>query len=219
MDFAHEGDFSAKKASGIGLTIAVHVLVACGLIYGLHHSFTRPPPPPGVDYIDSNPPVPKTPPSATVPKFDPAQMFPMHRLDPPPVGPVDQSDTSLPKANTGLDELPGRVNDDPGKSDGGSTQSGKLASAPVIANLEGCKPEYPRSSVLGEESGVVRVRFEIGADSRLISASVLKSSGYRALDKATLNGLSQCQFKAATQEGVPVSSTLVTEYVWTLKGE
>jgi protein TonB len=216
MDFVHEGNFTAKKAGGIGITVAVHALVACGLLYGLHHTFTRTETPP-VRFDPPKPQVHKEDPS--VDKFklpqDPTNTY---HLVLPPVEISDPTSITPPKA--GPDDPKGPVIEGPPKtSEGGGASVPKLASAPLIANLDGCKPTYPRASLLNEESGVVRVKFVVGADNSLISASVLKSSGYTALDKAAVNGLSHCQFKAAVQDGVSVSSSFVTDYVWSLQSE
>jgi len=216
MDFAHEGNFTAKKAGGIGITVAVHALVACGLLYGLHHTFTRTETPP-VRFDPPKPQAHKEDPS--VDKFklpqDPTNTY---HLVLPTVEISDPTSITPPKA--GPDDPKGPVIEGPPKtSEGGGASVPKLASAPLIANLDGCKPTYPRASLLNEESGVVRVKFVVGADNSLISASVLKSSGYTALDKAAVNGLSHCQFKAAVQDGVSVSSSFVTDYVWSLQSE
>jgi len=87
---------------------------------------------------------------------------------------------------------------------------------PGFVNLNSCKPEYPRASLLAEETGVVRVQFDVGADGQLVGASVVKSSGFKNLDKATVNGLSRCKFRAAVKEGKNVQSSFTAEYVWKL---
>jgi protein TonB len=217
MDYIHEGNFSAKKAGGIGLTVVAHVLLACGVIFGLQHTFVHPEQPKIADFIPPQitPQHPVDPPKTTVKMQDPP---PIHQFTfdkivdqgptittPPPTTSPGSSVEGTPQGSTG--------------GTGGNTDTHARSSSPAIANLEGCKPEYPRSSLLAQESGVVRVLFKIGADGRLIAASVLKSSGYTALDKAAVNGLSHCQFSAAVQDGAPVSSTLTTDYVWTLQGE
>jgi protein TonB len=216
MDYIHEGNFSVKKAGGIGLTVAAHVLVACGVIFGLQHTFVRPEPIKTAEFIP--PPItphhPTEPVKTTYKLLDPPQI---HEFIPEKIelGPTITIPPAPPGAGPTTEGTP---SDPPGRT-GGTTETHARTSSPAIANLEGCKPEYPRSSLLALESGVVRVLFKIGADGRLIAASVLKSSGHTALDKAAVNGLSQCHFTAAIQDGTPVSSTLTTDYVWTLQDE
>lgn len=221
MDFAHQENFSAKKAGGIGLTVALHVLVACGLIYGLHRTFIPVDPPLVAKLLP--------PPEHVIKETPPDQPFKQASNPPPTIHTLE-----LPKI-----DIDNKTAITPSKTiDDGELKKGPFTEGPVIAsigggnghaalgitksaisNLDACKPEYPRSSLLKEEEGTVRVQFEIGADSRLISANVLKTSGYRALDNAAVKALSRCEFKAAIQNGTPVSSSLVTDYVWSLQNE
>jgi protein TonB len=83
-------------------------------------------------------------------------------------------------------------------------------------DLNACKPAYPRAAVMSEEQGTVRVQFTIGAAGQLVAARVLKSSGYRNLDDAAVKGLSRCKFRPAYQNGNPVQSSFVSDYVWSL---
>jgi protein TonB len=221
MNYAHDGKFSVKKASGIGLTVALHALVACGVLYGLQRTFIHPAPPPEIIL---------TPPEQSHPKTQveskPAEPGKQQVVVPTLSTPLIEikKDTAPPTAfvdNTDKKPGPEKTGDKiaEGSGGGGETKTGTPVSSPVITNLDSCKPEYPRSSLLNEETGTVRVRFEIGADSKLVAASVLHSSGHTLLDRAAVNALSHCQFKAAQQDGVPVSSSLVTEYVWKLAND
>jgi protein TonB len=58
--------------------------------------------------------------------------------------------------------------------------------------------------------------FLIGADGRVLNASVTKSSGFRDLDKAAIAALSKCVFKPGTLDGKPVESSTAVQYVWKL---
>jgi protein TonB len=214
MDFAHNNNFSAKKAGGIGVTILMHVLVACALIYGLHHNLMprMTPPPPLTFNVDPLPP----------PIVEPAKPMPIPQTNfkmtlpalPSPVTDTITENNPIIPATPGANDGPQKDTGSAGKGDVG--KAGKAMPVPAFADLEGCKPAYPRSSLMNNESGVVKVQFEIGANSQLVSATVLQSSGFKMLDKAALNGLSLCKFKAAMQDGVPVQSSFVTNYVWTL---
>lgn len=87
---------------------------------------------------------------------------------------------------------------------------------PGFADLNSCKPDYPRASLIAEEQGTVRVRFVVGTDNKLLEAIVVKSSGYRNLDKATVSALSNCKFKAGYKDGHPVQASFLSDYVWKL---
>ena len=83
-------------------------------------------------------------------------------------------------------------------------------------DLESCKPKaFPKRSSRDENpSGIVRIKFDVGADGQLISSSIEKSSGYRDLDLFTLAELSSCRFKSGYRDGQAVASSFVTDYVW-----
>jgi D-alanyl-D-alanine endopeptidase (penicillin-binding protein 7) len=104
-----------------------------------------------------------------------------------------------------------------------STSAGSATNAvvahpdePGFADLASCKPDYPAVSLKSNESGSVKVKFIIGADSKLRSAKVTKSSGHPALDDATLKALSQCSFRAAVKQGKMVAASFDAIYVWKL---
>jgi protein TonB len=101
---------------------------------------------------------------------------------------------------------------------GGGTQAAVVhSSSPAISNLDKCKPTYPSAAVKSEEEGTTRLKLDVGANGQLAGASVVKSSGFPDLDRAAVRALSQCEFKAATQDGTPVQSSLVTDYIWSLQ--
>ncbi|HEX7641971.1 MAG TPA: energy transducer TonB [Burkholderiaceae bacterium] len=87
--------------------------------------------------------------------------------------------------------------------------------AASITNIADCKPKtLPQREARTDISGTVRLRFEVGQDGQLISASVLQSSGFSQLDRVTLSALSRCKFSPAYRDGQPIQSTIVTDYVW-----
>jgi protein TonB len=78
------------------------------------------------------------------------------------------------------------------------------------------KPQYPKSSLRNEEQGTVTLRFTVGANGRLLKQQLLRSSGFRDLDRAAQNALSLCSFRPASIKGQPVQSALDIQYVWRL---
>jgi protein TonB len=87
----------------------------------------------------------------------------------------------------------------------------------AVVDFNTCsKPEYPKSSLRNEETGVSTILFKIAADGSVQGASIQKSSGFRDLDKAAMAALSKCRFKAATENGQAVESSQPVQYVWTL---
>ena len=84
-------------------------------------------------------------------------------------------------------------------------------------DLARCKPDYPRASRIAEEQGSVTVSFEVAADGEAKKPTIVRSSGFRNLDRATVNGLSECLFRPAFADGKPYDSILTTLYQWRLQ--
>ncbi|MBY0240134.1 MAG: energy transducer TonB [Burkholderiaceae bacterium] len=78
------------------------------------------------------------------------------------------------------------------------------------------RPDYPAASLRNGESGTVTLAFLIGTDGKVVDSKVEKSSGFRSLDKAALQGLGLCRFKPGTVDGVPQQSWTRMQYLWTL---
>jgi TonB family protein len=79
------------------------------------------------------------------------------------------------------------------------------------------KPEYPKSSLRNEEKGTVKLSFEIDVDGKVLQGKIVRSSGFKALDDAALVGIGKCPFKPATENGAPVRSWVMVQYVWALE--
>jgi protein TonB len=213
MDFSRNEVSPARRYGGFGVVILVHVLVAYLVVSGLAHKIVdvikqpvetkiieevKPPPPP------ENPPPPPPKLAAPPPPFIPPPEVQIQQ----PV--VQNTITAVTAQQPPAQAYQKTIQAPPGPV---ATPAPPVA---AIADLNACKPEYPRASLLAEESGVVRVQFVVGPDSQLMSATVLKSSGFKNLDKAAVNGLSRCKFKAGYKDGKPVQSTFTTDYVWKL---
>jgi protein TonB len=68
------------------------------------------------------------------------------------------------------------------------------ASADFKAN--GCSlPTYKDSSAKAEEQGLVKLVYEVGSDGKVLDAKIESSSGYTALDQASLRAVKECSFK------------------------
>lgn len=87
--------------------------------------------------------------------------------------------------------------------------------------MQPCAPtadDYPRESRRQREEGKTRVRFTVGADGQLQEVVVAVSSGYFRLDRAAVEKLSQCKFRAGrAPDGTPIGGVFEVEYVWTLQ--
>lgn len=213
MDFSNNEVSFGRRYGGIGLVVLLHVLVAYVVISGLGRKMVdkikepvetkiieevKPPPPPEAP----PPPPPKM--TAPPPPFIPPPEVQIQTPLPPPT--ITATSSAVPPHQDFVKSQP------PVKAPEGPI-------APPVAgvvNLNACKPEYPRSAQMNEETGTTKIQFVIGVDSQVKSYSILKSSGFKDLDKATANGLGRCKFVAAQRDGHPVESTYTAEYVWKL---
>jgi TonB family protein len=88
----------------------------------------------------------------------------------------------------------------------------------ATADASDCKPEYPPAARQAKEEGKVRIFVSIGIDDKVLSRQVIGSSGYDDLDRATLDSLNRCKFKAAKDsDGKSQQSFMVYEYLWALE--
>ncbi|MES2296987.1 MAG: energy transducer TonB [Pseudomonadota bacterium] len=88
----------------------------------------------------------------------------------------------------------------------------------AVVSFDNCaKPDYPKASLRNEESGTTNMRFLIGVDGHVVESQIVKSSGFRDLDKAAVAALSKCKFKPGTTDGKPEQSWAPVQYVWSLE--
>lgn len=65
---------------------------------------------------------------------------------------------------------------------------------------QNCKPKYPTSSKLNEETGTVTLSFLISPDGQVMESRLVRSSGFRDLDRAAMAALSKCRFQPAIED-------------------
>jgi protein TonB len=87
----------------------------------------------------------------------------------------------------------------------------------AVADVNACKPEYPKSSARNEEEGTTTISFLIGVDGRVVDSKITKSSGFRDLDRAAQAALGKCRFKPAMVNGQPEQAWVPVQYVWSLE--
>lgn len=89
--------------------------------------------------------------------------------------------------------------------------------AAVIDTKAPCtRPEYPRSSLVNEETGTVVLAFVISESGSVVDTKVVKSSGFKNLDRAAESAFSKCKFKPLVKNGSPTQGTAQMEFAWTL---
>lgn len=209
MDYLQTEANPVRRFGGLGVVILLHLLLAYTLVTGLAKR--------AIDVIkqpietkiieEMNQPPPQDKPLPPPPKME---------VPPPPFIPPPEVQIQQPQSadtitqTTSVTPTPQQFSNSAQMSDQGPV--------PAFADLNSCKPVYPRAALLAEEQGTVRVQFVVGTEGQLVSARVMKSSGYKNLDNAAVQGLSRCKFRAAFQNGQPIQSSFVSDYVWRLDG-
>jgi protein TonB len=101
-------------------------------------------------------------------------------------------------------------------ADGGQANRAAPTQEAAILNVNSCHPVYPPEARRLGEQGVVKMQFTIGVTGHLVGSSVIKSSGFRDLDRAALDALIHCGFRPAYRNNAPVQSSFTMEYRWVL---
>ena len=221
---------SAKKLTGIGVVVFLHILVGLVLMAGMAKDIIKPTEQPVELMIiqDIKPPEPEppkeTPPEppkivekvAQVPEVKPVEkVVPVQKTLPTPTQPTTVA-------------VPTPVAASP-------SPSPVAAPAPVVAAAPapapppagvtrgvsqgeaGCKrPDYPRDALMNEEQGEVLISVYVNTTGKVQDAKVKKSSGSRALDRAASKAFSLCTFKPAMQNGEPQESWYDIPYEFVL---
>ena len=228
MDFAEQQRAPGRHAVGIGIVLALHLILGWALLTGLAQRMievikapietkiieeVKPPPPPPPENL---PPPPKfaPPPPSFVPPPEvnvnppptPAPTITTTTVAPPPA-PVTIAPPPAPAAPPAPPAPP------------------RVAARPAIANVSACAPkpdDYPAAALRAEATGTTKVRFTVGADGKMTAAEVVKSSGpsreHKQMDRVALAKLSECSFRAGADEnGKPVGASFEVEYVWKIE--
>lgn len=221
---------SAKKLTGIGVVVFLHILVGLVLMASMAKDIIKPTEQPVELMIiqDIKPPEPEppkeTPPEppkivekvAQVPEVKPVEkVVPVQKTLPTPTQPTTVA-------------VPTPVAASP-------SPSPVAAPAPVVAAAPapapppagvtrgvsqgeaGCKrPDYPRDALMNEEQGEVLISVYVNTTGKVQDAKVKKSSGSRALDRAASKAFSLCTFKPAMKNGEPQESWYDIPYEFVL---
>jgi protein TonB len=218
MDFSSERS-TGKNSSGIIIVVLLHVLVAYGIVTGLGKRMVtkmaeavetrmieeKAPPPPKEVPPPPPPPEMKAPPPPFIPPVE------VNVQQPPPVQSAIAVSSAAKPASTELARPQAPVPAAPAAN----PNPVRVAAA---ADFNTCaKPDWPKASLRNEETGTVTLSFLIGVDGRVADSKILKSSGFRDLDKAAVTGISKCRFKPGMTDGKPEQAWMQMQYVWTLE--
>lgn len=199
---------SGNKMFGIGVVVALHIVLTYALVNGLARKIVEVVQAPLETRIleEAKPPEdkpPPPPPPKLAPPPPPFIPMPEVRIDSPvaPVNTITAVAAVRPPA-----EVPKPVSEAP------------PVRTPAVVDKRNCaKPEYPSVSLRAQEEGTVVLQFLIGTDNQVVDSKVERSSGSRRLDDAARRALALCKFVAGTEGGKPVQSWARLEYVWRLE--
>ncbi len=221
---------SAKKLTGIGIVIFLHVLVGLVLMAGLAKDIVKPSTEP-VELVilqDIKPPEPEPP--KEVPPEPPKMVEKVaQQPDPKPVEkaiPVQK--TVATPVTKPMISTPTPVASSPSPSPSPTPTPTAAAPSPapkptgvtrgVSEGEAGCKaPSYPREAEMSGISGTVLISVFVDTNGKAQEVKVKRSTGDRTLDRAATKAYSLCTFKPAMKDGVPQSAWFDIPYEFVLE--
>ena len=218
----------AKKLTGIGIVILLHVLVVAVLIATMAKEIIKPSDKPVEMMIIQEvipPPIIETPPEP--PKIvekvakTPDVQKPVEKVVPvvkpvttPTVTPTTPT-VAAPVASPSPSPSP-VATPAPAADPGPPVPKGETRG--VSDGEAGCKaPPYPRDALMAEEQGNVLISVYVGTDGKVKESKVKKSTGSRSLDRAASKAYSLCSFKPAMKNGEPQESWYDIPYEFVLE--
>ncbi|NYE61607.1 TonB family protein [Duganella sp. 1224] len=87
----------------------------------------------------------------------------------------------------------------------------------LVSPASCAQPQWPAEARRYEIEGTTTIRFEIGDDGKVLRPLVTRSSGWRILDEAALQGIARCVFQPDL-EAARQRTVFPLQYVWKLGG-
>ena len=219
MHFADTGPGTTSKVSKVAVVGLVHVVLGYGLIHSINSRHIEMPK--MMETLIEIVPPKVVPPPPEPPKAKPKTVAPPKVVVPPPEVEVEpQVEPEQVIQAEVMQDVPPAEPATQGEvapaTDSAASGNGTMRTA-VFA--EGCAtPEYPTRAARNGDQGTVRLALLVGADGRVSSSRVAKSSGSRDLDRAALQALSLCKFQPAISNGQAEAGWAQIDYVWRLEG-
>lgn len=219
---------SAKKLTGIGVVILLHILVGLVLMAGLAKDIIKPKEEP-VELMIIQEIKPPEPPKETPPEPPKIVEKVAQQPDPKPVEkvvPVQKQVTTNVAPPTPVVVAAPSPSPVAAEAPMVATAPPAPAAPPKPAGVTrgvsegeaGCKrPDYPREALMNDEQGAVLISVHVGANGQVIESKVKRSSGSRNLDRAASKAFSLCTFKPAMKDGEPQNSWYDIPYEFVLE--
>ena len=221
---------SAKKLTGIGVVIFLHILVGIVLMAGIAKDIIKPSTAP-VELVilqDIKPPEPEPP--KEIPPEPPKMVEKVaQQPDPKPVEkvvPVQKTVSTPVSKPTVSTPTPTAVSPSPSPESAPAPVAVAPTPTPKPAGVTrgvsegeaGCKaPSYPREAEMSGISGTVLISVFVDTNGKAQEVKVKRSTGDRTLDRAATKAYSLCTFKPAMKDGVPQSAWFDIPYEFVLE--
>ena len=173
-----------------------------------------PPPPPPPVAVAEAPPLPPPPPAQVAeppPKLAEKPPEPAKPPEPPhqmAEAPPERRSPSRQRAPQTAAPQPVRLNAALQGMDS-LTLEGRTIPPEALDNARNRHPNYPEASRRRGEQGVVLVELFVDPSGRVAEVRLLESSGFAALDAATLGALRDWRFRPAERAGLPVAARII----------
>jgi protein TonB len=222
VDYAQQQRNPGKHAVGIGVVVAMHVLLAWALISGLAQRVVEVVRQPIETKIieDVKPPPPPPPPALPPPpKYAP----PPPSYVPPPEVVVAPPPTPAPSITTvTTPPPPAPVTIAPAPSPAPPAPPAPAARTEPRLDFNVCeKPVYSAAARRAEAQGEVTVEYTMDTNGRIGDAKVVRSSGptreHKQLDRLTVEAVLACKGTPGTVDGKPQTLTSRVTYVWKIE--
>ena len=222
MSYAQRKQLSGNPALSIFLTVAVVGSLLYAIVTGLAYDVIKktaenlkvidveqkPPPP------QQPPPPPKDMPKVPPPPVTPPPLVQVNTPPPPTIQTVTAPPTPPPVYIPPVAPAPPPPPPPPRKVQSAQSAKGDLRTLFTA-------DDYPASAQAAGAEGTAQAELTIGADGRVVSCNLIKSTGNSSLDEATCNILRRrAKFTPARDSnGQPTTDTVTTPPIrWQLQG-
>jgi TonB family protein len=106
-----------------------------------------------------------------------------------------------------------------GQGSGGDAGKGAGSLMQNLTPIKTPKPPYPRQSLRDSEQGIVILLIKVDVSGMPVSAAIVQSSGFVALDEATIKQvMSKWRWKPSMRDGVAVESYALARQIFFIGG-
>jgi protein TonB len=143
-------------------------------------------------------------PETPVRPCSPPKVSPLNTREPAAPAESDPNPPRPPRTEPKVNPLVAEFVATPSRAQDASREDRGVQSDAAPERLAYSKPVYPPELEARGITGLVKLRVRVGADGRVRSASVYRTSGFPAFDQAALDVIDSWRFRPARRAGIPV---------------